>query len=173
MESSNIFLPYECHKGMHSERWKRGLFMNPFYIKDITKFSGHSAQRCFLSVSWIYYCHSSKSTGKETGKMYLCAVYCSEKIYRKMFKSKILKKLLETITFQVLKDILSNLLEGKITVPTCPTDLTVIFWIKPFWPIDFWGSKPFTLYYKHSNTTIPWLTHTLVCGRNHVTQNYH
>ena len=45
--------------------------MNPFYIKDITKFSGHSAQRCFLSVSWIYYCHSSKSTGKETGKTYL------------------------------------------------------------------------------------------------------
>ena len=23
---------------------------------------------------WIYYCHSSKSTGKETGKMLLCAL---------------------------------------------------------------------------------------------------
>ena len=25
---------------------------------------------------WIYYCHSSKSTGKETGKTHLCALHC-------------------------------------------------------------------------------------------------
>ena len=25
---------------------------------------------------WIYCCHSSKSIGKETGKMHLCAVSC-------------------------------------------------------------------------------------------------
>ena len=33
------------------------------------------SQRCVLPVffRWIYYCHSSKSTGKETGKMHLCA----------------------------------------------------------------------------------------------------
>ena len=27
-------------------------------------------------VRWIYYCHSSESTGKEIGKTYLCALHC-------------------------------------------------------------------------------------------------
>ena len=35
---------------------------------------------CQFSFRWIYYCHSSKSTGKEIGKMHLCAVYCFVKI---------------------------------------------------------------------------------------------
>ena len=30
---------------------------------------------CQFSFRWIYYCHISKSTGKETGKMHLCALY--------------------------------------------------------------------------------------------------
>ena len=36
------------------------------------------AQRCDLPVffRWIYYCHSSKSTGKKIGKTHLCALHC-------------------------------------------------------------------------------------------------
>jgi hypothetical protein len=40
----------------------------------------HPVQRdafCQFPFRWIYYCHSSKSTGKETGKMHLCAVPCT------------------------------------------------------------------------------------------------
>ena len=39
-------------------------------------FRPSSAQRCVFPVAfgWIYYCHSSKSTGKETGKTHPCAV---------------------------------------------------------------------------------------------------
>ena len=33
----------------------------------------HRGAFCQLPFRWIYYCHSSKSTGKETGKMHLCA----------------------------------------------------------------------------------------------------
>ena len=41
---------------------------------------GSSAQRCLLPVSLPVdlFCHSNKSTGKETGKTYLCAVLCVE-----------------------------------------------------------------------------------------------
>ena len=37
-----------------------------------------TAQRCVLPVffRWIYYYGSNESTGKETGKMQLCVVYC-------------------------------------------------------------------------------------------------
>ena len=34
----------------------------------------HRGAFCQFIFRWIYYCHSSKSTGKETGKMHLCAV---------------------------------------------------------------------------------------------------
>ena len=35
----------------------------------------HSGAFCQFPFRWIYYCHSSKSTGVETGKMHLCAMY--------------------------------------------------------------------------------------------------
>ena len=35
----------------------------------------HRGAFCQFLFRWIYYCHSSKSTGKETGKTYLCAVH--------------------------------------------------------------------------------------------------
>ena len=31
---------------------------------------------CQFPFQWIYYCHSSKSTGKEIFKTHLCALYC-------------------------------------------------------------------------------------------------
>ena len=34
----------------------------------------HSGEFCQFPFRWIYYCHSSKFTRKETGKMHLCAV---------------------------------------------------------------------------------------------------
>ena len=34
----------------------------------------HRSAFCQFSFRWIYYCHSSKSTGKETEKMHLCVV---------------------------------------------------------------------------------------------------
>ena len=34
----------------------------------------HRGAFCQFPFRWIYYCHSSKSTGKETGKKHLCAV---------------------------------------------------------------------------------------------------
>ena len=34
----------------------------------------HRDAFCQFPFRWIYYCHSSKSTGKETGKMRLCAM---------------------------------------------------------------------------------------------------
>ena len=34
----------------------------------------HRSAFCQFPFRWIYYCHSIKSTGKETGKMYLCAL---------------------------------------------------------------------------------------------------
>ena len=36
--------------------------------------SVHRDAFCQFPFRWIYYCHSSKSTGKETGKMHLCAL---------------------------------------------------------------------------------------------------
>jgi hypothetical protein len=48
----------------------------------------HSAQRCVFPVCfrWIHYCHSSKSTGKETGKTHLCAVHWSTLVLDVHFK---------------------------------------------------------------------------------------
>ena len=37
---------------------------------------------------WIYYCHSRKSTGKETGKMHLCAVCESHLLFYTVFETK-------------------------------------------------------------------------------------
>ena len=34
----------------------------------------HRDAFCRFPFRWIYYCHSSKSIGKETGKMHLCAL---------------------------------------------------------------------------------------------------
>ena len=34
----------------------------------------HRDAFCQFPFRWIYYCHSSKPTGKETGKMHLCAL---------------------------------------------------------------------------------------------------
>ena len=34
-----------------------------------------SIQFCQFPFGWIYYCHSSKSIGKETGKTHLCALW--------------------------------------------------------------------------------------------------
>ena len=33
---------------------------------------------CQFLFRWIYYCHSNKSTGKETGKTHLCALHGSD-----------------------------------------------------------------------------------------------
>ena len=35
----------------------------------------HIGALCKFPFRWIYHCHSSKSIAKETGKMYLCAMY--------------------------------------------------------------------------------------------------
>ena len=37
-------------------------------------------------VRWIHYCHSSKSTGKETGKMHLCALHWWKKLTSEVTK---------------------------------------------------------------------------------------
>ena len=34
----------------------------------------HKGAFCLFPFQWTYYCHSSKSTGKETGKTHLCAL---------------------------------------------------------------------------------------------------
>ena len=38
----------------------------------------HRGAFCQFSFWWIYYCHSSKSIGKETGKTQLCALWCDD-----------------------------------------------------------------------------------------------
>ena len=40
----------------------------------------HRGAFWLFSFRWIYYCHSSKSTGKETGKTHLCNVLNSSKV---------------------------------------------------------------------------------------------
>ena len=37
----------------------------------------HRGSFCQFLFRWIYYCHSSKYTGKETSKTHLCAALCS------------------------------------------------------------------------------------------------
>ena len=39
--------------------------------------SVHRGAFCQFLFRWIYYCHSSKSTEKETGKMHLCTLWWS------------------------------------------------------------------------------------------------
>ena len=41
---------------------------------------------CHFPYQWIYYCHSSKSTGKETGKTHLCALFNHNKVGSKWHK---------------------------------------------------------------------------------------
>ena len=44
-------------------------------IQRVVSFYFHTVHRdafCQFPFRWIYYCHSSKSTGKETGKMHFC-----------------------------------------------------------------------------------------------------
>ena len=38
----------------------------------------HRGAFCQFPFRWIYYCHSSKSTGKESGKTHLCAVHTKQ-----------------------------------------------------------------------------------------------
>ena len=69
----------KCNGGLemplesYPSRWKQHFFSirHSFWW-----FVFNSAQRCVLPFSfrWIHYCQSSKSTGKETGKMHLCVV---------------------------------------------------------------------------------------------------
>ena len=40
----------------------------------------HRGAFCQFTFRWVYYCHSSKSTRKEIGKTYLCAVQRKFKI---------------------------------------------------------------------------------------------
>ena len=85
-------LKYICVEAK-SVRWEFVLQAQTFYLpcknsidrstaRDFTVFISPSAQWCVLPFRWIYYCHSSKSTRKETGKMHLSAVQCSEMIMR-------------------------------------------------------------------------------------------
>ena len=37
----------------------------------------HRGAICQFLFQWIYYCHSSKSTGKKTGITHLCALHCN------------------------------------------------------------------------------------------------
>ena len=62
-------------------RWDDGMIILPsdgpmFTLIDWEQFGEtvHRGAFCQFNFWWIYYCHSSKSTGKETGKSHLCAV---------------------------------------------------------------------------------------------------
>jgi hypothetical protein len=45
----------------------------------------HKDTICQLPVRWIYYCHSSESTGEKTGKTHLYAMWQKWSIFRKIF----------------------------------------------------------------------------------------
>ena len=47
----------------------------------------HRGAFCQLPFQWIYYCHSSKSTGKPTGKTHLCAL-CVQMDFTQTFQTK-------------------------------------------------------------------------------------
>ena len=56
-----------------------GFFSSVTLLKQHTELSFstkalHRGAFCQFPFRWIYYCHSSKSTGKETGKTHLCAL---------------------------------------------------------------------------------------------------
>ena len=66
-----IFFCYKCLDLYHT------LSFFPMFITCFTRsLKRNSAQRCILQFlfQWIYYCYSSNSTRKETGKTHLCAV---------------------------------------------------------------------------------------------------
>ena len=56
-----------------------GILKTTLFVFKSLLTSPSNAQRCVLPVSSpvdIYYCHSSKFIGKETGKKHLCAMFC-------------------------------------------------------------------------------------------------
>ena len=61
-------------KCKHFQTKRKG---NSFYCKNTPL---HRDAFCKFPFCWIYYCHSSKSTGKETGKTHLCALSCQASI---------------------------------------------------------------------------------------------
>ena len=67
-----------CHRLCSDKTAGKG-FMRRVLLVQLKSHSdaSSSSQRCLFSVffRWIYYCHSSKSAGKETGKTHLCAVF--------------------------------------------------------------------------------------------------
>ena len=56
-----------------------GLLLQNDHNPDVTSKSGftplHRGAFCQFLFRWIYYCHISKSTGKNTGKKHLCALH--------------------------------------------------------------------------------------------------
>ena len=81
-----------------------------YYIK-----AWHRGAFCQFTFRWIYYCHSIKSTGKDTGKMHLCALIennATIKIFRhSRFKSSYSGK----IYFSVVIVFMQNCLEEFFT----------------------------------------------------------
>ena len=64
--------------------------INQLHCKTVCKFFGstgapHRGAFCQFPFRWIYYSHSSKSTGKETGKTHLCGVCGARSFSQKMF----------------------------------------------------------------------------------------
>ena len=54
----------------------------------------HRYASCQFPFRWIYYCHSSKSTGKETNKTHFCGpVYCLQLCGTLVFEARIFLKL--------------------------------------------------------------------------------
>ena len=56
-----------------------------------TRYTVHRSAFCKFPFRWIYYCHSSKYTGKETGKTHLCAVFEENTIGAYVFPSSLQK----------------------------------------------------------------------------------
>ena len=50
----------------------------------------HRGEFCQFPFWWIYYCHSSKFTGKQTGKTHLCAVVDRDKLNLSETRGKIM-----------------------------------------------------------------------------------
>jgi hypothetical protein len=70
---SNCYINFEKQEGIDVEIVITKLFGDPIKKAVVHPYT---AQRCVLPISFPedIYCHSSKSTGKETGKMHLCAL---------------------------------------------------------------------------------------------------
>ena len=57
----------------------RNIFITNFHCGIVNLFYLlHSGAFCQFPFWWIYYCHSSYSTGKETGKTHLCVLVTTE-----------------------------------------------------------------------------------------------